>query len=540
MMLGMGRVGILCALLLTISGSPASSAYVQPGASEGRFFPATGYFVGSNFYAYWQQHGGLQQQGYPISGELQERSETDGKVYTVQYFERSVFERHPENQPPYDVQLSLLGVAAFRAKYSTGTPAQVPNQSPDSVYFPETGMRLGGSFLQYWQSFGGLSQNGYPISNELQEVSKLDGKPYTVQYFERAVMEWHPGNTPPYDVLLSQLGTFRYRGRYLAGKPVPAGARLLVPGLQRATQPIVVGRSIYYLKGSADYSLVYGYDLERNREFLVSDRPGLKRNLAGDGHFLAWVERQDSRSSIQVHDLESNKTFALIEGIQLSTYPEDRALALHEGVAYYHESTPTHQGLYAHNVATGDTVLIDKFGRGPVAEDGILVWTHMEPLEDSVVEIYASAVDGSMGATFIVQASSPPLFRGYSVSERRVAYNNEMLNDAHIHVYDIATGSDEAIPEARFTSIPVIKGNVLAWSDDLRGPCVVRCGPRANDRRLRYYSLDAKQVHTVIDYTNYEPSALAVLEGPALLFSMLDAPGSNTRSVFLLDIAGPK
>ncbi|MFL5735444.1 MAG: alpha/beta fold hydrolase, partial [Chloroflexia bacterium] len=37
----------------------------------------------------------------------------------------------------------------------------------------------------------------------------LNGKPYTVQYFERAVFELHPENAAPYDVLLSQLGTFQ-------------------------------------------------------------------------------------------------------------------------------------------------------------------------------------------------------------------------------------------------------------------------------------------------------------------------------------------
>jgi hypothetical protein len=35
-----------------------------------------------------------------------------------------------------------------------------------------------------------------------------------VQYFERAVFEYHPENAAPYDVLLSQLGTFRYRDKY--------------------------------------------------------------------------------------------------------------------------------------------------------------------------------------------------------------------------------------------------------------------------------------------------------------------------------------
>jgi hypothetical protein len=45
-------------------------------------------------------------------------------------------------------------------------------------------------------------------------VSQTDGKPYTVQYFERAVFEKHPENPPPYNVLLSLLGTFTYQKKY--------------------------------------------------------------------------------------------------------------------------------------------------------------------------------------------------------------------------------------------------------------------------------------------------------------------------------------
>ena len=80
--------------------------------------------------------------------------------------------------------------------------------------FKETGKTACGKFLTYWQTHGALPQQGYPISNEFTETSALDGKPYTVQYFERAVFERHPENKPPYDVLLSQLGTFRYREKY--------------------------------------------------------------------------------------------------------------------------------------------------------------------------------------------------------------------------------------------------------------------------------------------------------------------------------------
>jgi hypothetical protein len=83
--------------------------------------------------------------------------------------------------------------------------------------------------LQYWQQNGGLAQQGYPISNEFVERSELDGKEYRVQYFERAVFEMHPENKAPYDVLLSQLGTFRFRQKYPNGEPGQPPAPTVAP-----------------------------------------------------------------------------------------------------------------------------------------------------------------------------------------------------------------------------------------------------------------------------------------------------------------------
>ena len=75
---------------------------------------------------------------------------------------------------------------------------------------------MGGKFRAYWESHGGLAQQGLPISNEFTEASDLDpGKSYTVQYFERAVFEYHPENAgTPFEVLLAQLGTYRYTAKY--------------------------------------------------------------------------------------------------------------------------------------------------------------------------------------------------------------------------------------------------------------------------------------------------------------------------------------
>jgi erythromycin esterase len=213
-------LSILCLALPLAPVSPftgASNAF----QIESRHFPETGHTVKGRFLQYWQEHGGLAQQGFPISDEMEERSETDGKTYTVQYFERSVFEAHPENRPPHDVLLSLLGVFEYNRKHGAGG---APNQraSADNPFlFRETGKTLGGKFRAYWETHGGLPQQGYPISDEFQERSDLDGKTYTVQYFERAVFELHPENAgTEHEVLLSHLGKFQYDRKYQGGGSV--------------------------------------------------------------------------------------------------------------------------------------------------------------------------------------------------------------------------------------------------------------------------------------------------------------------------------
>lgn len=194
----------------------ASPSFAQAGCQT---FPETGKTVCDRFLQYWQAHGGLAQQGFPKSERMQEQSLTDGKTYTVQYFERAVFEAHPENQAPHDVLLSLLGSQRYSQKYPQGAPGQKPNTDVGSQLFAETGKRLGGLFLKYWKEHGGLAQQGFPISDEFMEKSDLDGKTYLVQYFERAVFEHHPNNKPPYDVLLTQLGTLQYGQRYQQSAP---------------------------------------------------------------------------------------------------------------------------------------------------------------------------------------------------------------------------------------------------------------------------------------------------------------------------------
>ena len=164
-----------------------------------RAFPETGFSVGGRFLAYWSSNGGLPLYGYPLTGEIRERL-GDGNEYTVQYFERARFEYHPEKTDPrYQVLLGQFGRRIH--------PADPPvDPLAGATFFAETGHNLRGRFADYWRAKGALPQFGYPISEEFVETLE-DGKPYTVQYFERARLEYHPENADPrYQVLLGQFG----------------------------------------------------------------------------------------------------------------------------------------------------------------------------------------------------------------------------------------------------------------------------------------------------------------------------------------------
>ncbi len=73
------------------------------------FFTETGHNLHGGFLDYWNKNGGLERFGYPISEEHQEVDPETGQAFVLQWFERARFEYHPENKPPYDILLGLLG-----------------------------------------------------------------------------------------------------------------------------------------------------------------------------------------------------------------------------------------------------------------------------------------------------------------------------------------------------------------------------------------------------------------------------------------------
>lgn len=285
---------LMAALTLALAMLPAAGGTYAQGNSV--TFPETGRTVSGKFLEYWNTQGGLAQQGYPLTEAKNEVSTVDGKTYLTQYFERAVFEEHPENQPPYDVLLSLLGSTRYQAKYGAeGAPDQKVNTEPGAVLFPETGKTVGGKFLEYWNTHGGLMQQGYPISEEFTEISDLNGQPYTVQYFERAVFEMHPENQPPNDVLLSQVGRFAFN----------ANSNIVVEGIPAATIRVgtwETGAAVEVWQGLiSDFNELYpnitvsfepvpdNYGTKLLTQIAANDAPDVFQ--VGDGDVRMFVER---------------------------------------------------------------------------------------------------------------------------------------------------------------------------------------------------------------------------------------------------------
>jgi hypothetical protein len=96
------------------------TAFSKADPSMPHFMQVTGHAIDPRFWGYWSGHGlefgdpgvsfreSLALFGYPLSEPMVE-TKADGHTVLTQYFERAVFEWHPDNPEPWQVLLRRLG-----------------------------------------------------------------------------------------------------------------------------------------------------------------------------------------------------------------------------------------------------------------------------------------------------------------------------------------------------------------------------------------------------------------------------------------------
>lgn len=99
--------------------------------------------------------------------------------------------------------------------------SSIAQSDTDSVYFPQTGFKVEGEFLEKYQSaVDPLLVYGYPITNAFRAPDSSPAAGLTIQYFQKARFELHPEKAPGERIVVSPLGVYLYDLEQLDSKPI--------------------------------------------------------------------------------------------------------------------------------------------------------------------------------------------------------------------------------------------------------------------------------------------------------------------------------
>jgi sortase (surface protein transpeptidase) len=218
-----------------------------------RAFAETGHAICGAFLAAWQSNGlnfdgdpaisepeSLALFGLPLSDAQSER-QSDGNVYLVQWFERARFELHPENAPPYDVLLGLLG--------SESTPAPAAPPEPIRASAPT---RLAIDAI-------GLDMPIYPVPiNEDGAPVVLD---HDIGWWNASAAPGNGDNVVFWAHVLRFINTPEIPAPFEQLAEVPLGARVTVYDDLGAAHAYAVTRRVQVTPDQVEYMLPQGREM---------------------------------------------------------------------------------------------------------------------------------------------------------------------------------------------------------------------------------------------------------------------------------------
>jgi hypothetical protein len=163
-----------------------------PVIDDGRYgyIWETGHNVPLPLLEFWFANGGWQIFGLPIS-EFFREANGDGTTRLVQYFERSILSLSwsDETGAPV-VTIDNLGYDTY-IDPAAAEPVPWTSTTDTLLYVPETSHTISGPIKQYWETYGGMAVFGLPLSEAW--TTSRDGQTVVLQVFERARIEWWPG-----------------------------------------------------------------------------------------------------------------------------------------------------------------------------------------------------------------------------------------------------------------------------------------------------------------------------------------------------------
>jgi hypothetical protein len=188
-----GRLG---AYLLQLQGrSWHTFEQVASAPASCRYFPETQHSLCEPFLSYWQNNGGLERFGYPITEPFFETVNNNWSG-TVQYFERRRMELHPE-LPGSPILLGLLGnevLAALAEPQPTATPepGTTPTPEPDATPSAACVDDIAPRLQDAYNAVNFATELGCPIS---EATSSVDA---ATQHMENGIMIWLERRTSSY------------------------------------------------------------------------------------------------------------------------------------------------------------------------------------------------------------------------------------------------------------------------------------------------------------------------------------------------------